>query len=58
MNDIIILFRVVFPGKLSSELEADYQQKIMMKFTLKDLAGSATTVHQVTLLPIFNFNIN
>ncbi|XP_065063674.1 dolichyl-diphosphooligosaccharide--protein glycosyltransferase subunit 2-like [Rhopilema esculentum] len=38
--------KVKFPESIKSDLEADYHQKIIMKFTLKELSGNPTTVHQ------------
>ena len=43
---LCLLCRIQFPGALKSELEADFHQKIIMKFTLKELSGAPTTVHQ------------
>ena len=41
-------FRVKFPDKLGKELDADYHQKIVMKFSLKEMSsGELTAAHQV-----------
>ena len=45
--DFISIQRVTFPDSVAATLEADYQQKIVMNFELKDLSGNAVTAHQV-----------
>ena len=41
-------YRVQYPSKASSQFEADYHQKIIIKFQLKDKAdGSKMSAHQV-----------
>lgn len=39
--------RLVFPAKVTSVLEADHQQKVVLKFALKDNKGQSVTPHQV-----------
>ena len=42
--------RLVHPNKAQNTLEADYHQKILMRFQLKDrLSGEFMTAHQVSL---------
>ena len=44
---IVLMTRLVHPNKAASILEADYHQKIVMKFQLKDKAGGQLmTAHQ------------
>jgi oligosaccharyltransferase complex subunit delta (ribophorin II) len=38
---------LVFPAKVTSVLEADNQQKVVLKFALKDNKGQSVTPHQV-----------
>ena len=40
-------FRLTYPNKLSSVLEADFHQNLVMKFNLKDVnTGQLVVVHQ------------
>lgn len=40
-------FRTQYPQKLTTALEADFHQKLLMKFTLKDKSSGETfTAHQ------------
>ena len=46
----VLSCRLVHPNKAQNMLEADYHQKILMRFQLKDrLSGEFMTAHQVSL---------
>lgn len=44
---MIFRFRLSYPNKLDTVIEADYHQKLLMKFTLRDKSsGKIVVVHQ------------